>query len=76
MAYESPVMAKESEPFLTKEQLVKTLNLPSIWWVDRMRKKGKIPHHPFGYRTKCYLASEVTRALGKLEKKESGFGRS
>ena len=73
MVGEPTVMAKETEALVTKAELVTALNLPSVWAVDRLRKKKKIPFVSLGYRTVRYRVSEVSRALGRLESKEAGY---
>ena len=66
-------MPAQPEAFVTKQELVAALKLPSVWAVDRLRKQRKIPFVCLGHRTVRYRVSEVARALGKLERKEAGY---
>jgi len=58
--------------FLDKEQLRKTLSLPSTRAVDELMRTKRIPFLRLGHRTVRFDWPKVEKALARFEVKEAG----
>ena len=58
--------------FLTKEQLVPCINVPSTRMVDELVRRRKIPVVRLGHRTVRFQLDRVREALGRLEVRAIG----
>ena len=67
-----PKNQRQSDDFLTKEQLRDRLNLPSTRMVDEMMKRRMVPFQKLGHRTIRFNWEKVKAALEKFEHKAVG----